>query len=324
LSSDSEHDENEGMKTEYEREDPDYEPGLDKHKLPKKISKSITVVDKHKESSKHTTQNVSIETSTASNHRKEPDVCLIKTSSASPKQDKDKEKQDTRMDDSYDNSKQVKYKSSHHHKSSNNSVRSKDKEEYYKNKEKHRSSPHKKHSILLVPTNVKKDSELTFKLSSTTKPESTHISSLASTKDNVPMAVNDSSSTEAIKKMLSGEKPVQLEQKSQQQPFDTTHQLNKEKSVSHERKNANKLFPRPHRKNNQPPSDTSEVKQNQFQTNSGNVNRGDQKMDEQTKITTMNGVERDKLLQRQRSSNCNPIESHNLLGSIMTEMEKKS
>jgi hypothetical protein len=66
------------------------------------------------------------------------------------------------------------------------------------------------------------------------------------------------------------------------------------------------------------------VNHNQFQTNSGNVNRGDQKMDEQTKITTMNGVERDKLLQRQRSSNCNPIESHNLLGSIMTEMEKKS
>ena len=74
--------------------------------------------------------------------------------------------------------------------------------------------------------------------------------------------------------MLSGEKTMQLEQKSQQSL--NPQQLNKEKDVSHERINANKLFPR-----------------------SGN------------KVPP-------------KSSNCNPIEAHNLLGSIMTEMKNKN
>ena len=134
MSSDSEHDEKEGMKTEYERADPDYEPGLDKHKQTKKLSKSNNIVDQQKEISKHTTKN-SIETETISNHKKEPDVGSLKTSktynSDSPKKYKDKEKYDSRMDDSCDNSKQEKYKSSsHHHKSSSNSIRSKDKNEH--------------------------------------------------------------------------------------------------------------------------------------------------------------------------------------------------
>ena len=75
--------------------------------------------------------------------------------------------------------------------------------------------------------------------------------------------------------MLSGEKTMQLEPKSQQQSLNP-QQLNKEKDVSHERINANKLFPR-----------------------SGN------------KVPP-------------KSSNCNQIEAHNLLGSIMTEMKKKN
>merc|ERR1711899_722511 len=46
LSSDSENEENEEltMKTEYEREDPDYEPGSEKYKNSKKVSRSLTLV----------------------------------------------------------------------------------------------------------------------------------------------------------------------------------------------------------------------------------------------------------------------------------------
>merc|ERR1712203_641998 len=78
-----------------------------------------------------------------------------------------------------------------------------------KHRDKHRSSPHKKHaSVLLSPTHNKKEAELTFKLSNTPNKDTAQISSFSSTKDNCPVSVNDSS-TEAIKKMISGEKPLQ-------------------------------------------------------------------------------------------------------------------
>jgi hypothetical protein len=213
-----------GMQTEYEKQDPDYEPSVEKQKTPKKVSKVNSVDDKNKDNSK-VMKNANNETSStiSSNHKKEPGVYSAKTTdtanSDSPKKHRDKEQHHSRrIDGSHGNSKHDRYKSSsqrHKSISSSHSVGSKDKE-YYSYKDKHHSSsPHKKHSsVLLGFAKLKKESELTFKLASTTKTDNNTNISTSSTKDSkVPMTVNDSSSTEAIKKMLSGENPMQLEQK---------------------------------------------------------------------------------------------------------------
>jgi len=324
LNSESEDDDDEGKKGEYEREDPDYAPVSEKYKQPKKISKSNAVDDKPKEVSKHTTQNLVIEICNLSNHKTEPDSNLKKVEksdvSSSPRKDKEKERSDARMENVHEKSKQEKYKSSSHHHKESHTSGSKDRDEKHKNKEKHRHSPHKKHSsVLLSSNNAKRDVELTFKLSNTTKKETSSISSFTSTKDNDPMTANDSSSTEAIKKMLSGEKLVQVDQKSQPQPFNATQQhLSKEKTISHERKNANKLFPRPPR---QPSSDT-EIRKHQLQHNPGLIHRT-QNSEEQSKGKN-HGLEIEKALQQQKISNRKPKENHNLLSCIMTEMEKKN
>lgn len=231
---------------------------------------------------------------------------------------KDKEKSSGRIENGHESSRHKHHVSSHQHKDNHTSSKSKEREEKHRVREKHRSSPHKKHgSVLLSPHNVKRDSELTFKLSNATKKDTSNISSFPSTKD----AVNDSSSTEAIKKMLSGEKPLQHEKKSQQQEANKTYQLNKEKNISHERKNANKLFPRNPR-HYLDAADSSETRKNQYQTTSPGLIHRSQNIEEQTKRTT--GIERDNHIQQQKSTSHNSIENHNLLSCIMTEMEKKN
>lgn len=320
LSSDSEHDDREGRKTEYERKDPDYEPGPDKYKQPKKMSRPNLSMNKPQEASKNTAKHTDTEP-TAHNINRNKELQENRKSKAeilsSPKKDKDKDRSTTRIENGHGNGKQDSNKgSSHQNKSSHASIKSKDRDEKHKMREKHRSSPHKKHgSVLLGPSNAKRDSELTFKLSNATKKDSSHISAYPSTKE----AVNDSSSTEAIKKMLSGEKPMQLERKSQQEHSNATYHTSKEKSISHERKNANKLFPRNPRQSS---ADSSEAKKNQFQTTSPGLIHRSQNIEEQTKRTT-NGIEREKYIQQNNASH-NSTESHNLLSCIMTEMEKKT
>ena len=321
LSSDSEHDDIEVRKTEYEREDPDYEPVPDKYKQPKKVSRSNVSNNKPQETAKLTTKNTDIVSTNTLNHKNEPDANKKATKLdilSSPKKDKEKDKSSVRIENGHESSKH-KYKvSSHQHKDTHTSSKSKERDEKHKMREKHRSSPHKKHSsVLLSPHKFKKDSELSFKLSNATKKDTSTISEFPSTKE----AVNDSSSTEAIKKMLSGEKPMQLEKKSQQLEANTTYHLNKEKNISHERKNADKLFPRNPR-HFLDSSDSSEARKNQFQTASpGKIHRS-QNIEEQTKRTT--GIERDKHIQQQLSTSHNSKENHNLLSCIMTEMEKKN
>ena len=321
LNSDSEDDDNKGMKGEYERADPDYDPVGEKYKS-KKISKSNAVDDKLKEAFKHTTQNSDIETTSPLKDEKELDVNFKKIAkpeiSKSPGKDKEKQRTDARMENGHDKSKQEKYKSSsHHHKDIHTAKRIKEKEEKQKHKEKHRHSPHKKYSSVLLSSSAsKRDSELSFKLSNTIKKD-TSISSLTSTKSNDVMTANDNSSTEAIKKMLCGEKHLQLEPKPQPKLINATQKhLSKEKSVSHERKNANKLFPRPPRQHS---SDT-EIRKHQIQHNSGYIQRN-QNNEPQGKNR---GLEIDKSLQQQKNLNHKPKENHNLLGCIMTEMEKKN
>lgn len=115
--------------------------------------------------------------------------------------------------------------------------------------------------------------------------------------------------------------PCNSKKKSQQQEANTAYHLNKEKSISHERKNANKLFPRNPR-HFLDSADSSEARKNQFQiTSPGLINRS-QNIEEQTKRTS--GIEHDKHIQQQKSTSHNSIENHNLLSCIMTEMEKKN
>ena len=317
LSSDSENEDKDGMKTEYEREDPDYEPGSEKYKQPKKISRSLVsvAVEKDKDSNKHTTQSMEIETHSSTNSAKDLDNNLrkvVKVDAKSPRKEEKKRPNTTVENGTPDNYKQDKHKLIQH-KDNNASGKSKDREDKHKHREKHRSSPHKKHgSVLLSPTHTKKDPELTFKLSNTPKKDTSHITLLHSTKDNCPLPINDSS-TEAIKKMISGEKPLQNDKKSQK--VNATLHSNKEKKVSHERKNANKLFPRPPR----PPfSDSNDTRKNEFPPYSGLFNRSHNN-EQQAKKT-----EREKLWLHQKGSDPGPVENHNLLGCIMTEMKKNN
>jgi hypothetical protein len=317
---DSEHDDIEGRKTEYEREDPDYEPGSEKYKQTKKVSRLNVSISKPQDAAKHTAKNTDIESCNTLNPKKESDANRKTTKAdilSSPNKYKEKSRPSTRIENGHENSKHYKYKTSfHQHKDSRISSKSKDHDEKHKIREKHRSSPHKKHgSLLLSPHNAKRDSELSFKLSNATKKDTSHISAFPSTKE----AVNDSSSTEAIKKMLSGEKPMQLEKKSQQQ-VNISYHLSKEKSISHERKNANKLFPRNSRQSS---ADASETRKNQFQTTSPGLIHRSQNIEEQTKRTT-NGIDREKYIQEQNSTSHNSTVNHNLLSCIMTEMEKKN
>ena len=302
LSSDSEHDDIEVRKTEYEREDPDYEPGSDKYKQPKKMSRSNVSINKPQETAKLTTKNTDIESINNLNHKIETDAHKKTTKHdilSVPKKDKEKEKSSGRIENGHESSKHKYKTSSHQHKDIHTSSKSKERDEKHKVREKQRSSPHKKHgSVLLSPHTVKRDSELTFKLSNATKKDTSSISAFPSTKE----AVNDSSSTEAIKKMLSGEKPMQLEKKSQQQEANTTYNPNKEKSISHERRNAYKLFPRNPRHYLES-ADSSDARKNQFQTNSPGLVHRSQTIEDQTKRTT--GIERDKHIQQQISASHN-------------------
>ena len=309
LSSDSENEENEEltMKTEYEREDPDYEPGSEKYKNSKKVSRSLPLVavDKDKDSNTHTSQSMETASQNSTNRGKDLEDNLRKMAKidvkSSPRKD-EKKKSTTTVENG--GSDIHKHKSFHQKEG-----KSKDRDDKHKHRDKHRSSPHKKHgSVLLSHTNIKKDSELTFKLSNTPKKDSSHTSSVSSTKDNCPLAVNDSS-TEAIKKMISGEKPLQHDKKSQQ--VNATLHSSKEKKVSHERKNANKLFPRP------PFSDSNDTRKKEFPPYSGLFSRNHN--NEQTKKT-----EREKIWQHQKTQDPGTIENHNLLGCIMTEMKKNN
>ena len=94
LSSDSENEENEGMKGEYEREDPDYEPGSEKYKLPKKISRSLVsvAVDKDKDSNKHTSQSIENEPHSSLNRTKDLDNNLRKIAKIEAKSPRKEEK----------------------------------------------------------------------------------------------------------------------------------------------------------------------------------------------------------------------------------------
>ena len=313
LSSDSENEENEEltMKTEYEREDPDYEPGSEKYKNSKKVSRSLTLVavDKDKDSNTHISQSMETDSQNSTNRGKDLDDNLRKIAKidvkSSPRKDEKKKSTTTVENGGSD----IHKHKSFHQKEGQVSGKSKDRDDKHKHRDKHRSSPHKKHgSVLLSHTNIKKDSELTFKLSNTPKKDSSHTSSVSSTKDNCPLAVNDSS-TEAIKKMISGEKPLQHDKKLQQ--VNATLPSSKEKKVSHERKNANKLFPRP------PFSDSNDTRKKEFPPYSGLFSRNHN--NEQTKKT-----EREKIWQHQKTQDPGTIENHNLLGCIMTEMKKNN
>ena len=315
LDSDSEEENKDGMKTEYEREDPDYEPGSDKYKTPKKM-KSTATEGKHKDVMKCSTKSNESDVAKDISHKKDHEASNKNFKSniqSSPKKDKHKERKDTRMENGHDTSKREKYKSSsHHQKESHVSERSKLKDEKHRHKERHQASPHKKHSsVLLSSSNSRKDSELTFKLSNTPKKDNAHISLLNSTKDNAPIPGNDSSSTEAIKEMLSGTKTVNHEQRPLPQSLDVIDISSKDKPVSHERKNASKLFPMPPR--HQP--EIHELKKIPTQHHKTPNSK------EQIK-KKVGGIDHDKLLQLTRKSGENKIECHNLLGCIMTEMKK--
>ena len=313
LSSDSENDDNVGQtKTEYEREDPDYDPGTEKYKHSKKVSKTIvsSVVDQDKDLNPNTKHTIEHDSLNSTNHAKDLETIIRKNTKIDAKSPKKEDKKKTNANienGGIDINKHDKHKSSSlkdHH----SSGKGKDRDDKHKHRDKHRSSPHKKHaSVLLSPTHNKKEAELTFKLSNTPKKDTAQISSFSSTKDNCPVSVNDSS-TEAIKKMISGEKPSQNDKKSQQ--GNAILHSSKEKKISHERKNANKLFPRP------PFSDSNERKK-EFPPYSGLFNRSHN--DQQTKK-----AERDKLWQHQKSPDTGSIENHNLLGCIMTEMKKNN
>ena len=352
LSSDSEDEGNVvGMKTEYEKEDPDYQPGsgAEKQKPLKKVPKcssNIVLSDQNKDQLKHNSVSVEAEVTQSpvpqSPNKKAIEQSTNKTTEAnfdSPKKDKhkDKEKHTKRVDVKNHNSKSEKHKSSNHkgssghHSHSSNGHREKD--VYYRNKDKHRTSPHKKHSsILLGPANIKKESELSFKLASMPTQTTTTNGAIIS----LPSSTKDSSSTEAIKIMLSGEKTnnPNFHQKSQQSSFHVSG--NRARNISHERENASKLFPRirPSVLNNHSSSATDEAtkKTSQNSQSSGLVKK-DSKMDNARggmpigRPLSNSNAEQEKLVvakmsNKDKISKLDSIECHNLLGTIMTEMKK--
>ena len=122
LSSDSENEENEGMKTEYEREDPDYEPGSEKYKLPKKVSRSLVsvAVDKDKDSNKHTSQSIENEPNSSLNRTKDLDNNLrkmAKIEAKSPRKEEKKKHNNTLENSISDSHKQTpsKWREIHYH-----------------------------------------------------------------------------------------------------------------------------------------------------------------------------------------------------------------
>ena len=106
---------------------------------------------------------------------------------------------------------------------------------------------------------------------------------------------------------------------------------NRDRDISHERENASKLFPRirPSVLNNGSSSVTDEVmKKTSQNSKSAGLAKKDSKMDNARgglpsgRPSSNSNAEQERVTNKEKISKLDSIESHNLLGTIMTEMKK--